>query len=73
MMKELLEVYGWKEVESKNKLMYSFQKDDRRLNWYFTTSTITIQGRDGECHKFYKVSTDEQLEDIILDHEETLD
>lgn len=65
-MKELLEVYGWKEIGSNNQYMHSYQKEDKRLNHYFTTGTITIQGNDGVCHKFYKVSTDEQVEDIIL-------
>jgi hypothetical protein len=65
-MKELLETYGWISIESKNKLMNSYKKEDKRLNHYFTTGTITIQGDDGECHKFYKVDSDEQVENIIL-------
>ena len=65
-MKELLETYGWESIESKNKHMYSYKKGDKRLNHYFTTGTITIQGDDGICHKFYKVDSDEQLEDILF-------
>ena len=43
-LKELVEALGWKEILSKNDKMFSFVKDDLRLNYYFTTGTVTIQG-----------------------------
>lgn len=42
-LKELLSAYGWEEIVSKNKYMWSFIKGDARLNYYFTSGSMTIQ------------------------------
>lgn len=45
-LRQLFATYGWNEVESKNTVMISFKHDDcrGRINLYYTTGTITIQG-----------------------------
>lgn len=40
---DIIKVYGWTGIKSKNPYMYSFMNGDKRLNYYFTTGTITIQ------------------------------
>lgn len=65
-MKDLLKAYGWEEIPSKNKIMFSFKKEDLRLNYYFTNGTVTIQGGgDGGCETYKKILTEEQMEKII--------
>ncbi len=63
-MKNLLEAYGWEEIPSKNKLMQSFVKDNERLNYYFTTGTVTIQGGDNPI-TIRDIMTEEQMEGLI--------
>lgn len=66
--KELLKAFGWREIGSRNPLMLSFIKeedDDFRLNIYYTTGTVTMQGRDGSFRSIKDVINIEQLEDFI--------
>ena len=63
----LLEAYGWYEILSKNPIMISYLNDDleQRLNYYFTTGTVTIQGPNCEPQKYTEIFTDEQMEEIL--------
>ena len=62
--KGLLEAYGFEPVVSRNDIMFSYKKGKIRLNHYFTTGTITIQG-PGIDERFFNVNTSEELEDIL--------
>lgn len=46
-MAKLLESYGWQPMPSKNPYMLSFEKVDAkeytRMNYYFSTGTMTVQ------------------------------
>lgn len=52
-MKNLVKAYSWIEIPSKNPIMYSFRHEERkiRMNIYFTTMTITLQG-ESVCGNF---------------------
>lgn len=64
---EILNSYGWLEIESRNPYMKSFRKEEtrRRLNFYYTTNTFTIDYEDGTCKVHRQVDTPEKLEEII--------
>lgn len=62
--KNLLESFGWDEFHSNNPLMKSFFKDNLRLNFYFTTGTVTIQEPGCKIQSYKKVDLKE-LETII--------
>lgn len=64
-IRELVGTYGWVEIPSKNIYMISFSKDEskERMNVYFTTMTVTIDGKDGSCIVHRKVDVN-QLEKI---------
>jgi len=64
-MKELLEAMGWIEIPSNNPYMHSYKKEDKRMNYYFTTGTVTIQGTDGSFEKFMKIFDESQMEKIL--------
>jgi len=65
--KELLECYGWKEIESKNPIMYSYKQENTnvRLNYYFTTGTVTQQTPAGKYKRWNGVHSDNEIEDIL--------
>lgn len=44
---ELAIALSWGPIESKNPYMISFKRNDERLNYYFTTGTVTVQSPDG--------------------------
>jgi len=44
--------------------MKSFFKEGYRLNFYFTTMTVTVQSDDRKCETYRDVDL-KQLEDII--------
>jgi hypothetical protein len=50
--------------------MYSFLKDDVRLNIYFTTGTVTFQDLDRNLEKHIGILTDEELEKILIKRQE---
>ena len=50
---------GWNEVGSKNSKMISFNKDGFRLNIYYNTMTVSIQGNG--CNNFHKKVTETEL------------
>lgn len=60
-----MEVYGFKNVVSKNNVMDSYKKGKMRLNHYFTTGTVTIQDSDGSLETHRNIHTDKKIEDII--------
>ena len=62
---DLLEAYGWEKISSKNVWMWSFIKADRRLNIYFTTGTVTAQGKDGYYKSFTEIHDLTKLEIAI--------
>lgn len=64
-MKELFEAMGWENIVSKNRYMTSYVKEDKRLNYYYTTGMITIQGTDGSFQKFPDTFTEGELEKIL--------
>ena len=43
---QLISAYGYEPVESKNPVMRSYSNEDKRINYYFTSGTITIQQYD---------------------------
>ena len=66
-MIELLEGYGWENIKCKNHLMVSFKKEDKRLNYYFTRHTLTIQEK-GKCLS-EKIENIDQLERLLINKE----
>jgi len=60
----LLNAFGWEEGYSKNAYMKSFFREGHRLNFYFTTMTVTVQSDNGKCQTYRDVDL-KQLEDII--------
>jgi len=66
---KMVKEFGWEEIESKNELMMSFQRDNTRMNVYFTTRTVTFQPM-GETKNFtkpvvHKEVTDEEFVRLI--------
>ena len=68
-IKGILEALGWEEIVSKNEKMYSFLKEDMRLNYYFTTGTTTIQNQKGRIQTYRDVLDDCKMEEIICNYE----
>lgn len=68
---ELAGAYGWNPIESKNKYMISFRRDENpeRMNIYFTTMTVTIDKSDGMCAVYRGVSSLAAFEDILIKHQ----
>lgn len=66
-IRELIIAYGWIPIDCKNPYMESFVRDesDDRLDFYFTTGTITIQG-DGNQKVFKKVGMSEEATEELL-------
>lgn len=65
-IKEILESFGWEQIISKNPYMESFEKEDMRLNYYFTKGTTTIQSEGlGMIVNQKDITTPEQMEKII--------
>lgn len=64
-MKDLLKTYGWEEILSKNPYMKSYIKDDKRMNYYYTTGTVQIQGKEDYQKIHREIFKEEQLERII--------
>jgi hypothetical protein len=65
--KKLAESYGWKFVEdNKNKYMDSYMYDNFRINYYFTSGTLMLQGLRMLHPIVVKDSTVEDLENLIL-------
>lgn len=65
---ELAGAYGFIEVKSKNPHMISFQKEedtDCRINFYFTTGTLTVQYRSAKPSSVHRNITLEAFEDIL--------
>lgn len=64
---ELLSAFGWEEIISKNPYMKSYWHDDYeiRMNNYFSTGTITIQGEKIKMETWKDINSDEQIESIL--------
>ncbi len=59
---ELIEAMGWTPIPNpKNQYMWSYSKGKRRLNFYFTTRTVTIQ-KFGEPIITIRDATPERIE-----------
>lgn len=65
-MFQLINACGWMQIPSKNPYMLSFTKDERRMNVYFTTGTITIQDKDQNVQSWRNVSTNDEIETICM-------
>jgi hypothetical protein len=62
---ELAEALGWKSMGAqKNAYMISFTKGERRANYYFTSSTLTIQSPTEPIETYRKVDL-ERAENIL--------
>ena len=61
---ELMETFGFIKVYSKNEVMTSYKKGEVRLDHYFTTGTVTLQGQVKQ-KVYYDIHSDEEIEDII--------
>lgn len=61
-MEELLQAFGYKQVESNNAHMWSYKNKDTgyRLNYYFNTGTLTIQTPPDSEHKYGKMIVNEK-------------
>lgn len=66
-MQKYIEESGWLRIPSKNPYMISFLNDKNyRLNFYFTTNTLTIQNREDNINLTYRdIDTVEKLYGII--------
>lgn len=66
-MQKYIEERGWLRIPSKNPYMISFLNDRKhRLNFYFTTNTLTIQSREDNINLTYRdIDTVEKLYGII--------
>lgn len=62
---DLLKAYGWSVIESKNSYMFSFIKEDMRLNFY-QSGTVTIQGYGRKIKVKREVFSANKLEILIL-------
>jgi hypothetical protein len=63
----LAKAYGYFEIESTNKNMWSWRCDDNhfRINYYFTNGTVTIQGPTISCLTYKNVQTENAFEDVL--------
>jgi hypothetical protein len=43
---ELAVALSWDPIVSKNQYMISFKRNDERMNYYFTSGTVTIQSEN---------------------------
>jgi len=62
----LANAYGWESISSNNRVMLSFKRDDWRMNFYYTTGTVTFQSTSGESKSIKDVVTDELFETILI-------
>lgn len=69
-LKGLVEAFGWYEIPSRNPFMTSFKNDENkeRMNVYFTTGTIQVQGLDGSFSIYRNIHSLPQVEEILNDH-----
>jgi hypothetical protein len=64
--RELLACYGYEVILSKNPIMSSYINEDKglRLNYYFTTGTLTVQNKSGKFQKWPDVTND-NVEEVL--------
>lgn len=63
----LVGAYGWEQIPSKNPYMYSYtHKEKGRMNFYFTTGTLTLQNSEGKLKTSRGIMTLEALENEII-------
>lgn len=70
---QLANGYAWIEIPSKNPYMISFQKEEdsnARINYYFTTGTLTIQSWNTPCTTVKNCTLD-QFEDLLIAQKKT--
>lgn len=70
--RQLLKAFSWKKIDSLNPYMVSYVKEETniRLNYYFTTNTLTVDTKKEPCHVHRNV-TSANLEEILLKYEKT--
>lgn len=63
----LQDAYSWTPVTSKNFLMYSYIQESprKRLNYYPSTGTLTIQDMGGKIDTHRHIRSLDQLEEIL--------
>lgn len=63
----LHDAYSWQSIPSKNPWMLSFAQEDpyRRMNYYFTTGTVTIQDASGNIKTWRMIRSLDQFEEIL--------
>ena len=62
----LVGAYGWEEFFSKNPYMYSYvHKKNGRMNYYYTTGTLTVQDKNYNLTLNQKIKTLEEFESVI--------
>lgn len=63
---KLIMAHGYEPVESKNPYMRSYANDVKRVNYYFTSGTVTFQRFDkaGGCVTL-KNTNDEEVENHL--------
>lgn len=67
-VENLVEAYGWTQIPSKNYFMISFRKEESvgRMNFYFTTGTLTVQLPNKPCVTIRNIDSVDMLENILL-------
>lgn len=62
-IEKLIETYGYQPIESKNEYMRSYANEEKRVNYYHTSGTVTFQRFDrvGGCISI-KNATAEEVE-----------
>lgn len=65
-IEQLISAYGYEPIESKNPYMRSYANEEKRINYYFTSGTVTVQRFDriGGCISI-KNATAETVEDYL--------
>lgn len=66
----LIYAYGWVEIaRTKFPWMKSFKNErtSERLNYYFTTGTVTIDKSNGRCKVIRNITT-EDLETLLIEN-----
>ena len=68
----LAEAYGYLSIESKNPLMWSYRNESQtvRINYYFTTGTLTIQYSKSNkpLKNIKRIFSDVDFEEILINN-----
>ncbi len=66
---ELAGAYGWVPIESRNRFMLSFRREESRtrMNFYFTTGTVTFDTYEGQHDSRRDVVSAEEFENVLIE------